>query len=400
MARRTLSDPAIGERIRDRRKLLGYSIRFAADRAGIAHTTWSRIERGLISADNRFTLAAIAEALRCPVSALAQTPQPTSRKEADASGAVYETMRAVIETDLAFEPTRPPMPIEALLRELDLIQDLCARCDYAATARRLPDLLRNLHTAAFGPDREAALRALVLAYHATRFTLRYLNDHVSAYVAAERAQQAAEALDHPVMLGLASYSRAHAAIPCSLFDRARRIAEQAADELQPHLSTPEAPELFGQLLLTQAFCHYAMGHADDAVDRVTEAQAIADRTGETTTLGLMFGPTNINFWRIAMEADGDSPGQAVEIARSTNPRAIPAVFRQAEFYVDTGRALARVGKGSEALRMLLIAERMAPQRMRSPIVIETTRGLLERARRGAAGWTELRGLCERLGVGV
>jgi hypothetical protein len=49
--------------------------------------------------------------------------------------------------------------------------------------------------------------------------------------------------------------------------------------------------------------------------------------------------------------------------------------------------------------MLLTAERMAPQRLRIPLVIETARSLLERARRGA-GWTELRGLCERLGIGV
>jgi hypothetical protein len=33
MPRRTTNDPAIGQRIRDRRNLLGWSIRFAADRA-------------------------------------------------------------------------------------------------------------------------------------------------------------------------------------------------------------------------------------------------------------------------------------------------------------------------------------------------------------------------------
>jgi hypothetical protein len=113
----------------------------------------------------------------------------------------------------------------------------------------------------------------------------------------------------------------------------------------------------------------------------------------------MFGPTNINFWRIAMEADGASPGRAVEIARTTNPRLIGKPSRQAAFYLDTARALARVRKGPEALRMLLTAERLAPQRMRSPLVRETARGLLEQARRGS-GLTELRGLCERLGVGA
>ena len=399
MARRTLSDPAIGERIRDRRNLLGYSIRFAADRAAISHTTWSRIERGLVSADNRFTLAAIAEALRCPIGALTNAPHPTTRTGAETGGVVYELTRAAVEADLEYEPDRPAGPIAASLRELDLIHDLCSRCDYTAAARRLPDLLRDLHAAAYGPDREPALRGLVLAQHAARFTLRYLNEHAGEYLIADRAQQAAQALGHPVMLGLASYTHAHAVIACGLFGRALRLVERAADELHPHLSLPEAPELYGQLLLTQAFCHYAMGHADDSTSRITEAQSIADRTGETTALRLMFGPTNINFWRVAMEADGESPGRAVEIASDTNPQAIAQISRQTSYYLDTARALARIGKDREALRLLLTAERMAPQGVRTPLVIETTRGLLERARRGT-GWTELRGLCERLGIGA
>src|SRR3954453_17289029 len=63
-------DASIGERIRERRKLLGTSIRLAADRAGIHHSTWSRIEAGQMGADNRYTLAAIAAALRCSMAEL------------------------------------------------------------------------------------------------------------------------------------------------------------------------------------------------------------------------------------------------------------------------------------------------------------------------------------------
>lgn len=400
MARRTLSDPAIGERIRDRRKLLGYSIRFAADRAGIAHTTWSRIERGVISADNRFTIAAIADALRCPVSALAQTPYPTSRTQAETAGAAYETLRAAIEADLSYQPALgAEVPTAALQRELSLVRDLYSRCDYAAAARRLPHLLRDLHAAAFGPDWKSALRSLVLAEQAAAVALRYLNDLGGAYLVADRAQQAAESLGDPALLGLAAFARAHVAIPCGLFGVALEIAQHAADDLRPRLSQPETPEVYGQLILTQAYCHYALGRTDKADELIAEAQRIADRTGETSTFELMFGPTNIRFWRIAMEADGDSPGRAVEIALNTDPRAIPQVDRQAAYYLDTARALARVGKDREALRMLLTAERLAPQRLRTPLVIETARGLLERARRGT-GWTELRGLCERLGIGV
>jgi len=89
----------------------------------------------------------------------------------------------------------------------------------------------------------------------------------------------------------------------------------------------------------------------------------------------------------------------LQIARTSYPQAVAQVTRQATYDLDTARALARVGKDLEALRLLLTAERMAPQGIRTPLVIETTRGLLERARR-STGWTELRGLCERLGIGV
>jgi transcriptional regulator with XRE-family HTH domain len=63
MPRRTAPpDPSIGDRIRSRRELRGWSIRHAASRAGVAHSTWSRIEHGTLGTDNRFILAKVAEA--------------------------------------------------------------------------------------------------------------------------------------------------------------------------------------------------------------------------------------------------------------------------------------------------------------------------------------------------
>jgi hypothetical protein len=73
--------------------------------------------------------------------------------------------------------------------------------------------------------------------------------------------------------------------------------------------------------------------------------------------------------------------------------------RQSMFHLDTGRALAHIRRDGEATRHLVIAERTAPQLVRAnPFATETARGLLERAQR-CAGGSELRGLCERLGVG-
>jgi transcriptional regulator with XRE-family HTH domain len=400
MALRHAPDATIRERIRTRRQLLGLSVRHAADRAGLSPSTWSRIENGKISADNRFTIAAIAEALRCPVSELTgQPPQPVDQDQAETGGAVYETMRAVVEVDLAYRPPyERDVSLSDLEREVDLIGDLRARCDYIGAIRRVPDLLRDLHVAAFGPSRESALRLLVVTNEFVGHNVRYLGHPASACLIAERAQQAAEALGDPVILGLAAYSRAHGAAGCGLYRRAFMLSETAAADLEGHGDLPDALPMRGQLLLTAAFASYALGDVSGAATRVAEAQDIANHTGQSSSLRLNFGPTNINFWQVSMETDGGEPGRALEIANATNPTLVESLSRQAAFYLDTGRALARLGRDREAVRMLVTAERMAPQRVRNnPLVVETARDLLERSQRDAVG-AELRGLAERVGV--
>ncbi|MGW0431209.1 helix-turn-helix domain-containing protein [Micromonospora sp. NPDC003197] len=412
MPRRISVDTAIGQRIRERRELAGWSIRHAADRAGIAPSTWSRIEHGLISADNRTTLAAVAQALRCPVADLTSLPaDPVSRDRVETGGAIYETVRAVVDADLGCRPdgveldcrpdgsTPPPAePLARLGRELDLVRDLRARCEYVAAATRLPALIRGLHRAAFGPERDRALRALVITLDTASFVVRYAGHPGSACLVADRTQQAAEATEDPVLLGLAAWARAHAALGMGLVSRAGQVAERGIRDLGRGKTASAGAETYGQLLLTLAFAWSAQGRTADVDAPLAEAEAIARRTGESTALRLMFGPTNINFWRIAMAADGDDPGYAVDVARGTRPHLVDSVSRQFAFYADTGRALARIGNDREALRLLLTAERLGPQRMRTPLIVETVRGMLDRSRRGT-GWTELRGLCERLGLG-
>ncbi|HEX8931122.1 MAG TPA: hypothetical protein VGA45_19590 [Actinomycetota bacterium] len=151
--------------------------------------------------------------------------------------------------------------------------------------------------------------------------------------------------------------------------------------------------------LVCAHASRARRRLDDSRAWTAEAAALAGRTGETTTFGLFFGPTNVGIWRIGIETDGGDPGRAAALARDTDPSPVPAGFRQVFYYADTARALARLrGRDRDAIRFLLIAERLAPQHVHtSAVVRETTRALLERSRRQAGG-TELRGLCERLSV--
>jgi transcriptional regulator with XRE-family HTH domain len=395
------ADPTIGDRIRARRLLRGWSVRFAASRAGISHATWSRIERGRQAADNRFVLADIAAALECSPADLAGTPVPAADRAALAAQAsVYGIRQALVDIDPAERADRRAPPVAELVRTYALLDTLRQACDYAGAARSVPGLLRDLHAAAAGPERPAALRMLCDVTFIASSVVRNLGHPAEAWLGAERCRDAAQATEDPVLLGYAAYARASAASACGSFRRSLTVAGKAVDDLQPHVGLPGGREMLGSLLLVCAYASRGLRQLDDSRAWAAEAAALAGRTGETDTMGLFFGPTNVNIWRIGIEVDGGDPGRAATIAGATNPAVIPAGFRQVFYYTDAARAYARLrGRDRDAVRYLLTAERLAPQHVHtSPLAQETTRALLERSRRQAGG-TELRALGERLRVG-
>ncbi len=396
MARRSSPpDTTIGQRIRDRRKQRNWSVRYAASRAGVAPSTWSRIENGNQSADNRFVLADIATALECPVTELTNgaPAAATDRSLISAQASVNAIRETLLEADLDERPTVEAPPLAELEREVDLGATLYARWDLAGITHRLPDLIRGLHAAAVaGPDSAAALRLMVHTGQLVSTSCKYAGSPAEAWMGAEWARRAAERLEDPVMTGYAAFTRAHAAI--GAYKRAHNLAARAADELARQADAEHAPEILGVLLLTCAHTAYATKRTSDGAEYFAEAERLAARTGETTTFEQFFGPTNVRFWRIGAETDGGDPAEAVRIALDTNPAALPVVMRQAMFYLDSSRAFARVRRDKDAVRYMLTAERLAPQLVHaSPLAAETARNLRDRA-----GGSQLRGLCERMGV--
>jgi transcriptional regulator with XRE-family HTH domain len=400
MISRPVSDPTIGARIRTRRLVRGWSVRYAASRAGISHASWSRIERGLQAADNRFVLADVAAALECSPADLAGAPVPAADRAATAAQAgVYAIRQALVDVDLADAPDRPAPPPHRSARTAELVDNLRQACDYAGAARLLPDLLRDLHAAAAGPDRRSALRQLCEISFIASSVLRNLGHPAEAWLGAERCRAAAEAAEDPVLLGYAAMARATAAAACGSFTRSGTLAERAVDALRPHVSAPGGIEVLGSLQLVCAYATRGAKRLEDSRSWAGEAAELAGRTGETTTMGLFFGPTNVGIWRIGIEVDGGDPAMAAQIARSTNPAAIPGSFRQVFYYADAARAYARLrGRDRDAIRYLLTAERIAPQHVHSSAYAqETTRALLDRSRR-LAGGSDLRGLGARMGI--
>lgn len=400
MPRHSNVDLAIGQRIRSRRLLRGWSIRYAASRTGLSHTTWSRIERGLQAADNRFVLAEIAAALECAPIDLTGVLVPAADQRALAAQAGIRTLReALVRVDLA-EPGDSASPrLAEPSRQLSLIRELRERCDYAATVGLLPGLLLHSHALARGPARQEALRLLCQACFLASSVLRALGHPAEAWLAAERCRDAAAATEDEVLIGYAAFSRACAALACGAYARGRTLAESGINLLDRVSAQPGAIETAGTLHLACGCACRALNRGADSRDHLAAAAEMGQRMGETKTLGLFFGPTNINLWRISLENEGGEPGHAASIAAVTNPQVLGASMRIVEFHAELARACARLrGRESDAVRQLMVAERVAPQHLHtSPIARETARHLLGRIS-SRSGVSALRGLCGRIGI--
>lgn len=325
---------------------------------------------------------------------------PAANREAvTAQAKVCAIRHALVDIDLSGPATPPTRPVQQLRLEAALVRDLYHRCEYAGAARLLPTLLEDLHGAAAGPDREQLLRLLYDMATVASCLVRKLGHPADSWLAAERCRDIAKATEDPVLIGYAEFTRAIAAIACGSYKRGHGLAERAANDLQPHLGMRGGTEILGMLYLACAITSRGLKNSDVSEAWTAEATDLAQRTGETATFGLFFGPTNVNLWRLAMETDRGDSGRALEIVRNTNPAVINAAIRQVYFYTDAARAYARArGNDHEVIKYLLVAERLAPQHVHlSPVARETGRAMLERSRR-LAGGPALRGLCERMGV--
>jgi transcriptional regulator with XRE-family HTH domain len=387
-------DPSIGERIQGRRELRGWSIRHAASRAGIAHSTWSRIERGELRTD-RYMVADIAAALECSITNLTGQPYAPSDRQLEAAHIAAERLwQAMMALPLDEPPAAGRPAAGDLWREAALVRDLYARTDYAGALSRLVDLVPVLHTAAHGPDSAAALTAAVQVYGVGMGALLNLGHPAYAWLAAQRCVEAARRLDDPAAIAVAAVNRGRASAHTGAYGPARTTVDRAADELDRHTDAPAALDVLGFTHLARA--HHATGLRDQAAaaDHLAEAARLASRTGETDAWDLQWGPRNVGLWTVAHQIDTGRSGKAVETAAGLDAASLPAV-RTVYLYTDLARALADVRRDDEAVRMLLAAERVAPQHTRSSAAArETARALLRKARHAST----VQGLCERMGV--
>lgn len=389
----------IGRRVRQIRYARGKSLVVIAGLAGISKSHLSRIERGERALDSRAQTVALANALEVAPSELTKLPMPTPG-DGGTDVAVEAVRRALMAVNYD-QPGGRVVAVDVLRARVMAVLDARCRCDRQAEAAvALPELIRDVHTSiAAGRDVAPLLELAVLLHtQGTSAWLRVVGAPLDLRSqAATLAQQAARDRDTPTAMGIATVGSVGVMLTAGAFD----LAQAALDLVTVPTNSPESTQLAGMLALSQSLVAAADKRPGDVNAPLEHAGDLAQRTGEGNAYWMGFGPTNAGQWRMAATLETGDHEQAVAIAESLRPEVHPNLPRRAAYWIDYGRALARVrGRQPDAVMAFHRAETISPLHLhRSPLARDTLAELVARSRRDAIG-RELRGMAYRAGLPV
>jgi transcriptional regulator with XRE-family HTH domain len=390
---------ALGRRVREVRSWRQLTLREAAGLAGLSFSFWGQMERGDKAVTNRKTLEAMASALRVhPTELTGQPWTPHDADDADAHAGLMAIEIALERYELGTEPEVPARAWPQIQADLDRL----IKITHWTSGELAPAVIGELHGAylRLPQQRREILLGLMNAYSSAMWTTKRLGGRGLPTLAARSVQHCAEALGDPVWLGYAAWLRGNAT---GQLDRAAqyRRSVTVAETLTGQLDSGDALQAYGMLHLSAALAASAQAESATAATHLQEASALAARmdTEVGTWAHLWFGPTNVGIWKTSLALEIGEHGQALEAAKTVHPELLPGGVRQAEFWAEVGRALVATKKTREkGVRVLLHAEQLAPQLIRTDVFVrETVADLLRQARRDAGG-RELRGLAWRMGV--
>lgn len=395
-------DPrTIGARLRRIRKARGKSLRVVAELSGVlSAASLSRIENGLRTLDSRSEIVALANVLQISPSELTRMDVP-----APGNGVTDMAVEAVRVAFMAVDHDQPGgevLPVEALrARVLAILDARCRHDRQGEAAVVLPGLIRDLHTSiAAGRDVAELLDLAVLLHtQGTGAWLRVVGGPLDLRRDAARlARQAAQDRDTPTARGIATVGTVGVMLAAGTFD----LAGGELDSVAVPTTSSESVQLAGMLALSRSLVAAAERRPADVAAALEYAGELAQHTGEGNAYWMGFGPTNVGLWRMAGALEVGDHEQAAAVAESLQPDLHPNLPRRAVYWVDYGRALARLrGRHDHAVRALRRAEKMSPHHvLRNPFVPDVLAELLARRSRRDTVGQQLRGMAYRAGLPV
>ncbi|GIH73091.1 helix-turn-helix domain-containing protein [Sphaerimonospora thailandensis] len=402
---------AFGSRVAELRKQRGMKQDELALAIGRTSSWLSQVERGVQPVNRLDVLRLLADGLgvslqmlRPDVPVETPTPQPERvehSNDLDQARLVISGHPApeVLLADLAAGSSANLPELRAVV---DRVWELTHANRFAELSAALgplvPRLERAVRTAPAEERRELFL-LLSRTYQALAAAFVRQGEPDAAWVAADRAIQAAEQSGQPLQVFASIFRLAHAFVRLRHLDQAEHAASTAVNALREHTygsvsAGAEALSLLGSLHLVLALVHARAGNRAEARAEIGCAREVARRVAaDRNDFNLEFGPTNTEIQAVSIAVDLGDAGEAIEIGQGIDASGL-SVERRARLAMDMGRAYAQRRQSGEALACLLEAEAMAPELIH-------THGAARNAIRelvllgGHAADSELKALAER-----
>ena len=247
-----------------------------------------------------------------------------------------------------------------------------------------------------GREQVVAAGLLSMLYQLAAVALLKLGDVPSAWLAADRGVAAAERSEHPLVLGSAGRMLTYVFLDAGDCEKAHELGLAAAAGLE-HTQEASANRLsvLGALYLKCAVAAARGGDRSTALDLLSEAERAAKRLdADRNDLWTAFGPTNVAAHAVTIAVELGDPRYALQQAERVRLSRLPVAERRAHHLLDVARAHGQCRQDTEAVQLVLGAEKLAPEEVRLlPATRELIADILHRA---PVVRSELRELADRL----
>ena len=391
----------IGHRVATARKIRGWNQSELATRSGYSLSMIKKIERGARPVDRYSTLHTFARVLAVDVAELTGEPLRLHRGHAEKAHQAVPPIRQALMAwpygDLADGPVRPAAELQAAVAKT--IRGRQAG-RFSRFGEDVPPLLEELRRGAeSGPHAEQINAALAELLHGTSMLLRRLSEVDLAWIAAQQARPAALASDDPLLVVANDWHLVELHYRTGDGARATRLADEALRRLDPWLTdpSPQALSLAGTLHLTRSI------GAAQVLDRTAADAALAEATAAVARVDpdrddyqTQFGQPNVAAMTLASAVELGDASRAVELIQAFDATSIPTKERRTRYLIDVARGYAQSDRDDVALRVLIEADKLAPEYVRHHVMArELVAQMVERARALPDG---LRSLARRMSL--
>ncbi|WP_328977228.1 helix-turn-helix domain-containing protein [Streptomyces canus] len=400
----------VGQRVKELRHAAGMSQSDLAAAMGRSESWVSQVERGVQPVERLSILQALADALNVSVRDVRPDAAPVEHSEPEevAASNDLDGLRVALTGHPAlgslFEqpPAEPAPSLTEFRQHVEEAWTLAHASSYAALSDHLAKLLPSIEAAVrHAPAGERAelhsLRAKAYQVAAASFTRQDQAD--AAWIAADRALQAAELAGQPLEVVASLFRMSHAFMRQQHMEQAEQAAKSAVAVMAPRAENPACPpeelSLLGAMNLVLSVINAREGNRGQTHECLDVARGIAARLGEDRNdFDTEFGPTNVEIHAVSTAVELGDAGLALEVAQHVDTSELSSE-RQARFLLDVARAHAQRRHVGEATAALLEAEALTPEQIHDhhlarevirdliqlsePRVPESLRGLADRS---------------------